>query len=144
METRGVAEAALFGVVAGMRSMMPLAALGLTLPRRRVWGAPLVLASAGELVFDKLPQAGERTEVGPLAARIGSGAIAGGLVARALGGRVLYGVATGALAALASTFLFHRLRAVAARHAPRAAGVGEDLLAGGHTALALRLLAHHS
>ena len=144
METRGVAEAALFGVVAGMRSMMPLAALGLTLPRRRVWGAPLALASAAELVNDKLARTGERTEPGQLAARIGSGAIAGGLVAHALGGRVLFGVAAGALTALASTFLFHRLRAVAARKAPRAAAVGEDLLAAGQTALALRLLAHHS
>jgi uncharacterized membrane protein len=127
-----------------MRSMMPLAALGLTLPRRRAWGAPLALASAGELVFDKLPQAGERTAAGPLTARIGSGAIAGGLVARALGGRTLLGAAAGGLAALASTFLFHRLRALAARRAPRAAGVGEDLLAAGNTALALRLLAQRS
>src|SRR3954464_4614468 len=100
METRGVGEAAVLGVAAGIRSMVPLAALGLTLPRRRLLGAPLALASAVELVYDKLPQASERTEAGPLAARIGAGAIAGGVAARVAGRSLPLGAATGAVAAL--------------------------------------------
>lgn len=145
MENRGVAEAALFGMAAGIRSTVPLAALGLTLPRRRLFGAPLAVAAAAELVYDKLPQAGERTAPGPLSARICAGAIAGGIVARVLGTSIALGAATGGLAALASTFLFHRVRAEAARRMPPlAAAVGGDLLAIGSSAVALRLLAHES
>ncbi|MGZ3441426.1 MAG: hypothetical protein ACXVDD_18030, partial [Polyangia bacterium] len=108
--------------------MVPLAALGLTLPRRRLLGAPIALASAAELVYDKLPQTGERTAPGPLAARIGAGAIAGGIAAHVLGGSIALGAATGGLAALVSTFLFHRLRAEASRRVPPlAAAVGGDL-----------------
>jgi uncharacterized membrane protein len=141
MQTQGVGEAALLGVAAGIRSMVPLAALGLTLPRRRLVGAPLALASAAELVADKLPRMGERTAPGPLAVRIGAGAIAGGVAAHVLGGTVVLGAATGALAALASTFLFHRVRAAASRRLPPlAAAVGGDVLAIGTAATALRLL----
>jgi uncharacterized membrane protein len=141
MKTRGVAEAALLGMAAGMRSMVPLAALGLTLPRRRIVGAPLALASAAELVYDKLPQASERTEPGPLAARLGVGAIAGGIVAHIGGASIALGAATGALAALGSTFLFHRVRSALARRVPPfAAAVGGDLLAIGTATAALRRL----
>jgi uncharacterized membrane protein len=121
--------------------MVPLAALGLTLPRRRLAGVPLALASTAELVYDKLPQAGERTEPGPLAARISTGAIAGGIAAHVAGASTALGAATGALAALVSTFVFHRARAQAARRVPPlAAGAGGDLLAIGTSAVALRML----
>jgi uncharacterized membrane protein len=143
MKTRGVVEAALLGTAAGMRSMMPLAALGVTLPRRRIVGAPLVLASATELVYDKLPRTGERTAPGPLAVRIVVGAIAGGIAAHVAGAAIALGAATGALAALASTFLFHRVRAEAARRVPPlAAAIGGDLLALGASTAALRRLRH--
>jgi len=124
-----------------MRSMVPLAALGLKLPRRRLVGAPLTLASAAELVYDKLPQAGERTAPGPHSVRIGAIAIA----VHVLGASTALSAATGALATLASTFLFHRVRAEAARRVPPlAAAVGGDLLAIGSSAVALRLLRHES
>ncbi len=143
METRGVAEAALFGAAAGIRSMVPLAALGLTLPRRRLFGAPLALASAAELVYDKLPQAGARTAPGPLIARIVAGVIAGSIAGRVFGASIVLGAATGGLTALASTFFFHRLRAEAARRIPPlAAAVSGDLLAIGASAVASRRLAH--
>jgi uncharacterized membrane protein len=145
MKARGVGEAALLGMAAGVRSMVPLAALGLTLPRRRLVGAPLALASAGELVYDKLPRASERTAPGSLSVRIGAGAIAGGIATHLLGASIALGAATGALAALASTFLFHRVRAEAAKRVPPlAAAVGGDLLAIGSSAVALRLLTHES
>src|SRR6185312_10937815 len=128
MDMHGVAEAAALGIAAGIRSTVPLAALGLTLPRRRLYGAPLALASAGELVYDKLPQAGARTEPISLTARIVSGAIAGGVAARVV-------------AALASTFLFRRVRAEAARRVPAlVAAISGDLLAIGTSAAATRRL----
>jgi uncharacterized membrane protein len=143
METRGVAEAALFGVAAGIRSTVPLAALALTLPRRRLFGAPVALASAAELIYDKLPQAGERTAPGPLIARIGAGVIAGGTAGRVFGISIALGAATSGLTALASTFLFHRVRAEAARRIPPlAAAVSGDLLAIAASAVASRRLAH--
>jgi uncharacterized membrane protein len=123
-----------------MRSMMPLAALGWTLPRRRILGAPLVLALAAELVYDKLPQASERTAPRPLGARIVAAAVAGGVVARGSRASSALGAVTGALSALASTFLFHRLRARAARRVPPpVAAIGEDLLAIGTATAALQL-----
>ena len=130
METHAIAEAAILGLAAGIRSTVPLAALSLTGRRRRWAGAPFALASAAELVYDKLPHAQERTAPGPLAARIASGAIAGGIVARIADESLALGAATGALAALASTFLFHRGRAAAARHVPPlGAAIGEDVVA---------------
>src|SRR6185312_4093658 len=141
MDMHGVAEAAALGIAAGIRSTVPLAALGLTLPRRRLYGAPLALASAGELVYDKLPQAGARTEPISLTARIVSGAIAGGVAARVLDASIALGASTGAVAALASTFLFRRVRAEAARRVPAlVAAISGDLLAIGTSAAATRRL----
>jgi uncharacterized membrane protein len=141
MGKHGIAAAAILGTAAGMRTTMPLAALSLTLPRRRLAGAPLALAAAAELVYDKLPQAEERTAPRPLAARIVSGAIAGGIVARVADESIALGAATGALAAFVSTFLCHRGRAAAARRvSPLAAAIAEDLIAIGAATGALRRL----
>jgi hypothetical protein len=144
METRGVAEAALLGAAAGIRSMVPLATLGLTLPRRPLaYGAPVAVASAAELVYDKLPQAGERTAPGPLVARIGAGALAGGIAGYVLGTSMALTGAAGGLAALASTLLSHRARAAAARRVPPlVAALSGDLLAIGVAAVATQRLAH--
>ena len=124
-----------------MRSMVPLAALGLTLPRRRWLGAPLALASAAELVYDKLPQAEERTATRPLVARVAVGGIAGGIVAHVAAASVPLGVAVGALAALASTFVSHRLRAGLAQRVPPvvAAVAGDAVAIGASVAVARRL-----
>jgi uncharacterized membrane protein len=122
-----------------MRTTAPFVALSLSRPKRRGARAPAALA-VGELVYDKLPQAGERTAPPSLAARLVAGALAGGLWARALAAPTAVGAATGALAALASTFVFHRLRAeAAARVPPLAAAAAEDLLAIGTSAGAVRL-----
>ncbi|MDO8214163.1 hypothetical protein [Conexibacter sp. CPCC 206217] len=90
-----LAEAAVLGVTAGLRSMTPLAALAL---RGRVPGPPalkwvLLAAAAGELVGDKLPMTPARTSPPALGGRLASGAIAGALVAGPAG------AAVGALAA---------------------------------------------
>jgi hypothetical protein len=141
MDTHGIVEAAALGIAAGVRSTVPFAALSLTLPRRRLYGAPLALAAAGELVYDKLPQAGQRTEPISLTARIVSGALAGGIAAHVLDASIALGASTGAVAALASTFLFHRVRAEAARHVPAlVAAISGDLLAIGVSTAATRRL----
>jgi uncharacterized membrane protein len=84
-------SAALLGVAGGMRSFVPLAALGL---RGRLPGGPLrtvvLVASAGELVADKHPAMESRLRPMGLAGRlVGSGA----------GGYVLAGPAGAALGA---------------------------------------------
>jgi len=141
METHVIGEAAILGIAAGMRATVPLAALGLTLPRRRWPGASLALASAAELGYDKLPQAEKRTAPGPLAARVVSGAIAGSIVARVADEAIAVGAATGALAAFVSAWIFHRGRTAAARHVPPlAAAVAEDLIAIGAVIGVLRRL----
>ena len=141
MDMHGVAEAAALGIAAGSRSTVPLAALSLTLPRRRLYGAPLALASAAELVYDKLPQAGERTEALSPTARTVSGAIPGGIAAHVLEASIALGASTGAVAALASTFVFHRVRAEAALHVPAlVASLSGDLLAIGTSTAATRRL----
>jgi uncharacterized membrane protein len=140
MDRRVIREAFLFGTVAGMRAMMPLAALSLTARKRR-WLRGAGVLSAGELVYDKLPQATSRTEPAGLAPRLISGSVAGGLAAWLLRGPIAIGASVGALTALASTFLWHRLRAEAAQRVPpTVAAVAEDLLAVGISAEALKPL----
>jgi uncharacterized membrane protein len=124
--------AAVLGTVAGMRAMLPMAALGLRLRRLRRARVPLALAAAGELVYDKLPVASERTALPLLAARVVNGALAGGLLFRRRDARAAIGAAVGAAAAIVSAFVTHRLRRLASQRVPpTAAAVGEDLLAAG-------------
>ena len=85
-----LADAAVLGVTAGLRAMTPLAALAL---RGRVPGPPalrwvLLAAAAGELVGDKLPMTPARTSPPALVGRLGSGAIAGALVAGPAGAAI--------------------------------------------------------
>jgi uncharacterized membrane protein len=84
-------RSALIGVLAGARSMTPLATLAVLRDRRSLEGAwqewpvlrspagrvALVLAAVGELVGDKLPMTPPRTKPFPLLGRIGTGAVAG-------------------------------------------------------------------
>lgn len=137
-----IEEACLLGTVAGMRAMLPLAALSLSAANRRRWlAAPAGLLAAGELVYDKLPQAKDRTMGVSAAARLATGAVAGGIAARRLGGSLAVGAGVGAFAALASTRLFHRLRREAAERLPRlAAALSEDLLAISVSSRALKAL----
>jgi uncharacterized membrane protein len=140
MNVRGLVEAGLLGTVAGMRSTLPFLPLSLKSHRPGLVAASLA-ATAGELTYDKLPNAGERTAPPGLIPRLAAGAVAGALAARAFRGATFAGAAVGALTALGSTFLFHRLRReAAARVPPAAAAVGEDVLAIAASATALRHL----
>ena len=141
MTKDAIEEACLLGTVAGMRSMMPMAVLSLSAHHRRWLAVPAGLAAGWELIYDKLPKVQDRTKGASAAARLVSGAVAGGIGARLLGGSIAVGAGVGALAALASTYLCHRLRSKAAgRVPPVAAAMGEDLLAIGVSARALKAL----
>jgi uncharacterized membrane protein len=152
-------NAAALGAVAGMRATLPLALLGTSLEvlgsrlrsrlgRRRRWlsasriRTPLLVAAASELIYDKLPFAASRLALPSLAVRLVSGTTAGALVSAALGGPKLFGALTGAVAALGSALLFHRLRARAGRTrlAGALGGVAEDAVALGLTSAVRRSL----
>jgi uncharacterized membrane protein len=138
-----LADAAALGVVAGMRSMIPMAALAFRLGKgRRVpeWlqaravRLPLLLGAAAELVYDKLPNAGSRLAAPSLAARSSAGGLAGAVVAHAFGGSRALGAVVGVGAALVSTLFFHRLRSVVDRRAKVpdvVSAIAEDALAFG-------------
>lgn len=140
-----------YGVLAGMRSLSAPALAARTLRRRGRWpralGGPrarrlLPLLALGELLADKWSRTPDRTRPDVLAGRLAAGAIAGAAVAEALGGRraVRRGAVAGAVAALASTFLFHRARRAAGSllGSPVRAGLVEDALAAGLAALLAR------
>jgi len=119
-----LARAAALGAAAGMRSMAAPAALSRRLatdgaePEDGLGrllahpAAPWVLgiASAAEHVADKLPSTPNRTDAGPLGARIASGALCGAVVARRAGESVVAGALVGALAAAAATFAAYEIR----------------------------------
>lgn len=148
-----VLTAGLLGVVAGLRSQLPAAALaargleptsgplallGSGLGRRAAY-----LAAAGELLADKLPATPSRVDRGPLIGRVVSGALAGATYASARGGgggRLLLPVLAGAAGAYGGTWAGYllRQRAVGVTGLPDpVVAVGEDALAVGLVALAL-------
>ncbi len=126
--TTGLAAA--LGWAAGMRSMMPAAALAQALNRtrprvpqlarrRRQPAAALAsdravallpLAAAGELVGDKLPMTPARTGPTPLLGRIGAGALAGAAVAAARRQSPILPAVVGAVSAAVSSFAMMEAR----------------------------------
>jgi len=111
-------RAAMLGVVAGMRSQLPVALLALAAGGREPGGwlaspaARIVLAvvAAGELIGDKLPTAPSRLEPLPLLGRVAFGAVAGGLLSTRLGGEAMPGVGAGATGAVVGTIAFGEAR----------------------------------
>jgi uncharacterized membrane protein len=97
--------------------------------------AVILLAAAGEVLGDKLPQAPARTAPAPLGGRIAAGALCGALLA----GRA--GAASGAAAAFAGSFacMHARKLIVDATGLPDpVVAVGEDVLAYTLAAIATR------
>jgi uncharacterized membrane protein/uncharacterized protein (UPF0548 family) len=150
-------RALLLGAVAGMRSQLPIALLGLESYRGRFhpdrsWLArrlatpggvtAAVLASVGELVGDKLPVIPDRTRSGPFTGRVAIGSVVGAAVYQDADRPAPYGAVVGAVAAAASTLALARARTALGRRTPLpdlAWGVVEDVLA-----LTLGLLAIRS
>lgn len=135
-------SAALLGVVAGMRSQLPLALLARTKPgacggeamAMRWLHEPTTrwltaLAALGELIGDKLPTAPSRLDPGPLAGRVLFGGLAGGTVAREAGRSTVAGALLGAAGAGVGAFTGYHLRAALASSTPipdPLLGVAED------------------
>jgi uncharacterized membrane protein len=149
-----VLRSGLLGVVAGLRSTIPAAALavgGLEPTSRPL--APLathggrraaVLAAAGELLLDKLPVTPDRVENRALVARVAGGALAGATLASATGvrgARLAVPVLAGAGGAyLGSWGGFAARRAVSTGTSlpDPVVAVAEDLVAVGLAAVAVR------
>ena len=119
-----IAHAATLGVVAGMRSQLPLALLALRTQREPAAQRPATygpfpaaplralagLAAVGELIGDKLPMTPSRLEPGPLTARLAIGAVAGGILAGGAGGSRVAGALSGASGAGLGAFAGYHLR----------------------------------
>ncbi len=123
-ETDMMLRAAALGVVAGMRSQLPLALLSLAARQRGgdQQGLPEVLTSprvaalllasaAGELVVDKLPFTPSRLMPGSLVVRAGLGGLAGALLCRNAGLQPILGAALGVAGALAGSYAGYEVRA---------------------------------
>jgi uncharacterized membrane protein len=118
-------QAAGLGVVAGMRSQMPLALLALGAGRGRfavdadgslgllrspVVQRLLVVSAVGELIGDKLPFVPSRLDAGPLFGRILFGGLAGAAVATEARRSPLLGAALGAGGAVLGTHAGYHAR----------------------------------
>jgi uncharacterized membrane protein len=118
MVERWQAAAFALGVVAGLRSQLPVALLGVAGRRGEIAFGPgpvaswlgsdlgltlLGLSAVGEAIGDKLPIVPDRTDPGPFLGRIAFGAVAGALVAGAVGEPARAGVVPGALGAVVGT-----------------------------------------
>lgn len=117
-------RAAALGVVAGMRSQLPLALLSLAAHQgdRDQLDLPGILASpkvtalllanaAGEIVVDKLPFTPSRLNPGSLVVRAGLGGLAGALLSRDTRQQAFRGAAIGAVGALVGSYAGYHVRA---------------------------------
>ena len=112
------------GIVSGLRSMTPPAVVAWAArlgqldlaPTPLAWlgsgiaGWIFAAAAVGELVGDKLPSTPNRTAVGPLVARLLSGALGGGALAAGHGGSLAGGAVFGAAGAVVGAFGGYRAR----------------------------------
>jgi uncharacterized membrane protein len=119
-----VTAALVLGIVAGLRSMTPLAAVAWAahFGWLRLDGTPLaflqstparyifLVAMLAELVADKLPFTPARTGTGPFIGRIVSGVLTGAALAVGLGGSLAVGAVAGGLGAVAGTLGGYRAR----------------------------------
>lgn len=145
-----LALALLLGIVAGMRSLLPLAALGVALWRHPTlvpaavpasWFAHgwlavlLVVLALGELVVDKLPRTPNRTALAPFLGRLITGGLSGGVVAQTARHPGWIGAVAGVIgAALGAIVMFH-----ARQRVDRALGVPDPWVGAGEDVLALVL-----
>jgi uncharacterized membrane protein len=136
------------GVVAGMRSQMPLALLawrirkdraggepvGLPAVVERTWFAPLAtMLAVGELIGDKLPMTPSRLSPGPLVGRIVFGGCAGAVAATLSRQTPAWGALAGACGALVGSFGgYHARRSIVS-----ACGLPDPLVAVAEDSIAI-------
>lgn len=145
-----LAVAFALGIVAGMRSQMPLALLSWRIRRmhetnvalavpgvaRATWFAPLATVLAcGELIGDKLPMTPSRLDPGPLGGRLLFGGLSGALAARVSRQNPWLGALAGATGATVGAFGGYHAR----KSVVLATGLPDPLVATGEDALALGL-----
>ncbi len=134
------ARALLLGLVAGSRSMTPIAAIALASRRHRA----IALGLAGsELVGDKLPRTPSRLAAGPLVGRFAIGVFAGAWAVRTggLAARMI-GALLGACGAAIGAYGGHAARVRIGKRVRIAdpwIGAAEDVLAVGGAAAAVAL-----
>jgi uncharacterized membrane protein len=132
-------SALVLGIVSGMRSLMALAVLALTLSRRpelapagalarwlsfRAVAIVLGVATLAELVVDKLPRTPNRTALGPFVGRLLFGGLAGAALVEVGRLNPWIGAACGVVGAICGTFgMFH-----ARRFAGRATGLRDPYI----------------
>jgi uncharacterized membrane protein len=118
------ALALVLGIVSGLRSMTPPAAVAWAahLGWLRLDGTPLafldstaaryilLVAMLAELVGDKLPFIPTRTRIGPFFARVVSGGLVGAALTAGLGGSLAAGAVAGGVGAVAGTLGGYRAR----------------------------------
>jgi uncharacterized membrane protein len=121
---RPISLAFLLGIVAGLRSMTPPAAVAWA--ARLGWlhleGTPLAFLGStaaayvltgfmlAELVADKLPRTPSRTRPGPFLARLVTGGLAGAALTAGVGSSLALGALLGALGAVAGTLGGYKAR----------------------------------
>jgi uncharacterized membrane protein len=93
----------------------------------------LGLLGITELVFDKLPQAPDRTAKGGPVIKAGAAALCGAAIYQADGKKGITGALTGGLAALASTYAFCNLRKTVCKKT----GIKDPVIGGLEDALAI-------
>ena len=96
------------GALTGLRSMAGLATLAAT--HRGAARVSMAVAAAGEMVADKTPWIGDRTDPLPLAGRVIIGAGVGALVAHQDNENALLGGMVGAATALVTAHLAYHVR----------------------------------
>jgi uncharacterized membrane protein len=131
------------GIVAGLRSMMPLALLAWTKENASKGNSQAIkylagLAALGETVVDKLPIVPSRLRPGSLTGRLALGALAGMLLSRRFGQRPLPGAINGMLGAGLGSLVGFAARFVLSD----ATKLPDFLWAGLEDAIALRLGLH--
>ena len=108
MTSSGMSEAVLFGALTGMRSMSGAAALAHR--RRGTWQRATAVMAIGEMLADKTPFVGNRTDPLPLVGRAVMGAVVGGTIAHDERANVLIGGVLGATAAVIAAHLAYQVR----------------------------------
>ncbi len=128
--------ALVLGVVAGLRTFTPVAAV--LLVRGGLWGIVFAVAAAVEYVIDILPATPSRTAAVGVAARVVSGAFSGWTIATMHGGSGIAGAVAGIAGALAGTYGGHAWRIAAMlRLGTYPPAIAEDLVAIGLAAFAV-------
>ncbi len=142
----------ILGLSAGMRSMAPLSILSskfnknkqigltnskLSFIQSGITSSIMNVAALGELAGDKSTYAPNRTEPMAILVRCASGALVGASVYKAAFKNPVNGAVVGALSALASTFIFFKLRKKTSTKTGKGnlVAIAEDLLAFSPSAL---------